>query len=364
MKKKKIICTVTNDLSYDQRMHRICGSLAGAGYDVELLGRRRRSSGALPQRPFRQTRLFCYFEKGKLFYLEFNLRLLICLLGRRFDAICAVDLDTIAPAWAAGRLKGARLIYDAHEYFTEVPEVVRRHAVKRIWEWVGRFFIPHMDRCYTVGPALAGLLAEQYGKSFEVIRNLPLRRPAESGRDKPDRPVFLYQGALNEGRGLEALFTVLPAFPEAVLWLAGEGDLSETLRRQATEMGLADRIRFLGYVQPSDLPALTGQATIGFNLLENKGLSYYYSLANKAFDYIQEGLPSVQMDFPEYRALQEQYGAFQLVPDLSPENLTAAIRTLLEDQAHYDRIRKACLKAAEDLVWEKEEARLLAIYAR
>jgi glycosyltransferase involved in cell wall biosynthesis len=363
MKKKKIICTVTNDLNYDQRMHRICGSLAGAGYDVELLGRRRRSSSPLPPRSFRQTRLFCYFEKGKFFYLEYNLRLFIYLLGRRFDVVCAVDLDTIAPAWAAGRLKGAGLIYDAHEYFTEVPEVVGRRTVKRIWEWVGRFFIPRMDRCYTVGPALAGLLSREYGKPFEVIRNLPLRREAEAGRDKPGKPVFLYQGALNEGRGLEALFAVLPAFPEAEVWLAGEGDLSEALRRRAAEMGLADRIRFLGYVLPADLPALTRQATIGFNLLENKGLSYYYSLANKAFDYIQEGLPSVQMDFPEYRALQEQYGVFQLVPDLSPDTLTAAIRALLEDQAHYDRIRRACLKAAGELVWEKEEARLLAIYA-
>lgn len=360
--RKKIICAVTNDLSYDQRMHRICGSLARAGFEVELVGRLRRESRPLPERPFRQTRLRCRFEKGKAFYLEYNLRLLWYLLRSRFDSLCSVDLDTIVPVWLAGRLQGAQLVYDAHEYFTEVPEVIRRPRVQGIWEWVARRFIPRMDRCYTVGPALAERFERAYGTPFEVIRNLPMRQQGQAARALHSKPVFLYQGALNEGRGLEALIGVMPQFPDATLLLAGEGDLSDTLRRMVQNLGLEEQVRFLGYVQPSELPVFTSQATIGFNILENKGLSYYYSLANKAFDYIQAGLPSVQMDFPEYRRIQEQYGVFQLVPDLDPETLSAAIRRLLEDGAFYAEMSRNCLKAAAELCWEEEEERLLRIY--
>jgi len=359
---QKIIFTVTNDLTYDQRMQRICHSLTDAGYEVELVGRLRPNSRPLPERSFTQTRLQCFFDSGKAFYLEYNIRLLFYLLKGGFGILCAIDLDTIVPVWMAGRLRKAFLVFDAHEYFSEVPEVVRRPVTQKVWEWVARWFIPHMDRCYTVGPGLARIFEEKYGKPFTVVRNLPYHQPDMWQEHPPARPIFFYQGALNEGRGLETLIEIMPAFPHASLWLAGEGDLSRSLREKVRAMGLDTQVRFLGYVYPSELPQLTRQATLGFNLLENKGLSYYYSLANKAFDYIQAGIPSIHMDFPEYRRLQDTYGVFHLIPDLDRANLVAAIRKLLEDEAHYDALRENCRKAAEALVWEQEEDKLIALF--
>ena len=43
----------------------------------------------------------------------------------------------------------------------------------------------------------------------------------------------------------------------------------------------ADRIRFLGYIEPRVLPSVTAQAFAGMNLVSNDGKSYYYSLSNK-----------------------------------------------------------------------------------
>lgn len=360
----KIILTVTNDLVYDQRMIRICTSLTHAGHDVELVGRLRKESPPLQERPYQQTRLRCWFEKGKLFYLEYNLRLLAYLWPQYFGTLCAVDLDTILPCLWASRHRKKPCVYDAHEYFTEVPEVVRRPAVRRLWEMVARYAIPRMLRCYTVGPSLAALLSERYGKPFATVRNVPLALPANTecisvaGAPK----ILLYQGALNEGRGLEALIAAMKHIEGAVLWLAGEGDLSEALRQQANRPELSGKIRFLGYVLPKDLPGITAQACIGLNLLENKGLSYYYSLANKAFDYIQAGLPSIQMDFPEYRQLNDTWQVFETVADLEPKTLYRAIRKLLDDQAHYQTLHENCLKAARELTWEKEEETLINVY--
>ncbi|MGB3617461.1 MAG: glycosyltransferase, partial [Catalinimonas sp.] len=126
----RVLLTVTTDLTYDQRMQRICRTLAGAGYDVHLVGRRRPHSRPLREEPYRQTRLPGRFERGKLFYLEFNIRLFFWLLLRRADAVCGIDLDTAGPAWAVARLKRVPFVYDAHEYFTEMEEVVRRPAVR------------------------------------------------------------------------------------------------------------------------------------------------------------------------------------------------------------------------------------------
>ena len=102
---KKLVFAVTNDLNYDQRMIRICTSLAQAGYSVTLIGRRFAKTPALAPRPFGQKRLFCFIRTGKLSYLEYNLRLFFYLLFKKADAVCAIDLDTILPFYYISKLK-------------------------------------------------------------------------------------------------------------------------------------------------------------------------------------------------------------------------------------------------------------------
>ena len=123
---RRIIFTVTNDLAFDQRMQRICGSLAAAGYEVTLVGRLKNDSRSLTNQPYQQIRLkHMLFSKGKLFYLEFNIRLLFYLLFVRTDAICSIDLDTALPGILVAKLRKKYHIFDAHELFTHVPEVER-----------------------------------------------------------------------------------------------------------------------------------------------------------------------------------------------------------------------------------------------
>ena len=357
----RIVCTVTNDLSQDQRMHRICASLQAAGHVVTLVGRQRGNSLPLVDRAYAQVRLPCRFERGKLFYLEMQLRLLYYLLRTPADVINSVDLDTLLPGWIVARLRGMPLVFDAHEYFQETPEVVRRPLVKWIWSRLAAFLIPRVDRAYTVGPALARLFAERYGVPFGIVRNLPYRQPHSAPAALPP-PTLLYQGVLNEGRGLETAIRALHNLPEYKLWLIGSGDIEKALRDLVAREALSDRVRFFGFVLPDQLPELTRQARFGLNLLENRGLSYYYSLANKAFDYVQAGLPSVQMDFPEYRALQAEYPAFLLLDELDPEQLATAIRSA-EDADSYAVLQSKCRQAAMEWYWEQEVAVLLASYA-
>lgn len=363
MTPKKIIFTVTNDLNYDQRMIRICSSLANAGYETLLVGRVKKNSKPLQQQVFQQVRLSCFFEQGKLFYLEYNLRLFFFLLFTSCDAICSIDLDTILPGVLVGKVKGKKIVYDAHEYFTETPEVIRRPIVKSIWEWVAQWCIPKVDGAYTVGATLQQILSERYGLPFELIRNLPTAKdwPMAS---KETPPVLLYQGVLNEGRGISELLEAMQFIDNAQLWLVGEGDLSETLRSQCDQLQLRDRVIFKGYIAPADLPRYTAAATLGLNLLENKSLNYYYSLANKAFDYIQSGVPALHMDFPEYQKLNQQYPTSFLIKDLQPHTIASAIQQLLNDPQKYQDMVNNCQLAAKEWIWEREGKVLLAFYEK
>src|ERR1700744_5460128 len=119
----RLFFAVTNDLVFDQRMIRICSSLAGAGHSVPLVGRSHRDSPTLPQRPFRQRRLKTWFRRGKGFYLEYHIRLFFFLLFQPMDALCAIDLDTILPVYFVSSLRRLPRLYDAHELFCEMQEV-------------------------------------------------------------------------------------------------------------------------------------------------------------------------------------------------------------------------------------------------
>ncbi|MBK8878431.1 MAG: glycosyltransferase [Haliscomenobacter sp.] len=344
-------------------MIRICLALAQAGYEVLLIGRTLPHSPPLPDQPYAQKRLSCFFHRGKAFYLEYNLRLLFFLLVHRFDAVCAADLDTLAPAFTAARLKGKPVVYDAHEYFTEVPELIGRPHTRRVWELLARAVVPRVDRAYTVGPALAEILSARYGVPFEAVRNVPVRKLNEAPSAKAPAPVVLYQGALNRGRGLEQAIDAMSLLPGVTLWLAGEGDLSQTLRERVRLAGLQDQVRFLGRLSPDDLSRETPKAWIGLNLLEAESLSYYYSLANKAFDYVQAGIPSLQMDFPEYRRLNAEWECFLLLPSLDADAIADAIRSLLADTGRYQNLAANCRQAAEIWNWEAESPKLITLYS-
>jgi glycosyltransferase involved in cell wall biosynthesis len=359
----RIILTVTTDLVYDQRMQRIAGSLQTAGYDVLLVGRKKTNSLPIETTSFRQIRLKCVAQGGKFFYLEYNLRLFFFLLFARADILTAIDLDSILPVTIVGKIKRQIRVYDAHEYFTEVPEVTRRPRIQQLWEKVARFAIPRMDACYTVGPGLAEIFAREYGKPFGVVRNVPLRRDLPEQTAQPG--LIFYQGALNEGRGLEVMLEAMQLLPPNFqFWLAGEGDLSEKLRERSRKLGLGDRVKFLGFQRPETLSDLTPQAWLGINLLENTGLSYFYSLANKAFDYTRAKVPSLQMAFPEYEALQAEWQCFILLPDLDSERIAREIVQLWESPQRYAELQANCARAAKEWVWEKEEERLLQIYRK
>ncbi len=356
--KKKILFTVINDLSYDQRMIRICTSLANAGYDVTLVGRALPDSIALEQKPFQQKRLNCFAKKGKVFYLEYNLRLFFFLLFNNVDIISSVDLDTLVACTFVAKIKSKKLVFDSHEYFPEVPEVTNRPVTKKIWTGVAKLFIPHVDKAYTVGAELANEFEKLYKKPVDVIMNAPVL--IERQEQASAKPYILYQGDLNAGRGLEQLIAAIKNL-DILVKIAGNGPLKEKLMAQVESLGLQNKVEFLGYLKTEPLAKVTNEAWLGVNVLENTGLSYYYSLANKFFNYIHAGIPQLCADFPEYRNINAQAEVAVLV-DCNSQHIMTAIEDLRNNPAKYSTLKENTKKARNMYNWQTEEKKLLHLY--
>ena len=380
--KKRIVCTVTNDLNYDQRMIRICTSLAGAGYDVTLVGRKvrksRGSGGSLPlaDRPFRQHRLNMWFGRGKLFYLEYHFRLFFYLLAQKMDGICAIDLDSILPCYFVSRLRRIPRVYDAHELFCEMQEVVTRPFIYKVWKAVERYTVPAFRQGYTVNEPIAAEFRKLYGVEYAVIRNVPVleewdasspsrsalaeqggKPSATEGRER----FVLYQGAVNEGRCFE---TLIPAMRQvdAVLVICGEGNFLERARELVAGHGLGAKVIFKGAVRPEELKSITRSAWCGVTLFDRRGASNYYSLANRFFDYMHAGIPQVAMNYPAYREINNCYPIAVLVDEPGVRELADALNELLTNQELYHRLSENCKQARLCYNWQEEEKKLIRLY--
>jgi glycosyltransferase involved in cell wall biosynthesis len=339
-------------------MQRTCSTLSRAGFEVLLVGRKLDNQFDSSRFNFETHRIECFFNSGKLFYFEFNIRVFFYLLFQRFQVICAVDLDTILPAFALAKIKGVKLGYDAHEYFQEVPEVVGRSRIKKFWESVARYTIPKTNFRYTVSQKIADQFYELYHVPFEVVRNVPYYKPPIKVQTK--NPYLLYQGALNDGRGLEELIRASIHLPVKVK-IAGEGDLSESLRKLATELNCQDKVEFLGFIMPTALREVTENAFVGYNVLANKGLSYYYSLANKFFDYTMAGIPCLVSEFPEYISLHEKFG-IGIYCKLSEADIIREVNRLFSEEEYYEALRHSAWEAAKSLNWSLEKEKLIGLF--
>lgn len=364
---KRIIVLVTSDLVTDNRVHKVCTTLAGMSFHVLLAGRELPFSLPMDQRRYSIVRFRLPFTKGPLFYASYNIRLFFFLLLSRFDIILANDLDTLPAGYIASKIRNRPLVYDSHEYFTEVPELVSRPGVKKVWEWIEKQIVPRLKYAITVNESLSRMFENKYGVGFHVVRNVPLgsMAPAAEQNVLPDREKYIiYQGALNINRGLEQLILSMKSVEGAKLVIAGDGDIKAELEKLAVEEGLSDKVKFLGRIPIDQLPAVTAVCSAGVSIEEDMGLNYHFALPNKLFDYIQARVPVLVTELPEMAAVVRHYNIGKVIAAPEPSVISEALNEMLHDKVQRAAWQKNLERAAAELIWENEEKVLHQIFGR
>jgi glycosyltransferase involved in cell wall biosynthesis len=367
---KKIISCATSDLVTDQRIHRISKTLIQQGFQVLSLGRERANSLSLSSRSYECRRLKTSFEKGPLFYVEFNFRLFFYLIGEKADVMLSNDLDTLMACAMASIFKGVPLVYDSHEYYTEVPELVDRRGVRAVWKLIERLFIRRAKAAFTVSESIASAYEAMYKIKFSVVRNLPeaynlekVEKTRARAIKKEGFRILLYQGSVNVDRGLEEIIEAMQYMPLCLLYIIGEGDVLEKLKEDTRSLDWKRRIFFLGRMPMAELPAYTIQADLGLSIEKANGLSYAYAMPNKLFDYVQAGIPSLISNLPEMKKINEIYDIAEVLEDHAPKNMAQTILRLFHDKERYEKIRDNAMKARKELIWENESTKINQLFS-
>ncbi len=367
---QSITICVTNDLVTDQRVHRIATCFYEAGLNTHVIGRILPNSIAL-NRPYRTSRLKLLFKKGPLFYANYNLRIFFKLLGEKTELIYSNDLDSLPACYLASILKRKPIIFDSHEYFPEVPELVDRKFVKSFWLAIQGFIVPKLKHCITVSPSIAQLFEQQYGIPFQLIRNVPFVRPTpdqtsiQSTKEKlhisPEKKVILYQGALNVGRGLELVMEAMQYLTDVVFVVIGSGDIEQELKALTQKLNLKEKVIFTGRIPAEEVAQFTLIADLGFSLEEDLGLNYRFALPNKMFDYIQSEVPVVVSNLPDMAAIVQKYNVGEVALDRSAKGIAQCFSAILSNEDKIKQFKENCHIAKQELHWDKEKEVLLEI---
>ena len=355
--RERVVISVSNDISTDQRVLKVAKTCFENGYDVLILGRFRANSKKL-QLPYPHKRFKLLFDSSFLFYAELNIRLFFKLLFEKSDVLLANDTDTLVANFLVSRLKNKKLIFDAHELFPEVPELQHRQFVKKIWEFIENSIFPHLQYSYTVCDSIADYYRLKYKIDMKVIRNMPYYEEyLSTNTEKKSERIILYQGAINVGRGLEWVIDAMPLIGNVKLLIIGDGDIKNELIKRVELANLTHCVEFVDKILPDQLKVYTKQATIGLCLLDNIGLSYYYALPNRIFDYIQARLPILATSFPEITKIVGNYNTGILIDHYEPEYLAEIINQMLESPYSTEHFNEL----ANQFCWENEEQVLLSI---
>ncbi len=287
------------------------------------------------------------------------------------DVVHAHDLNTLWVGTKVKRVTGAKLVYDSHELATARNRMGfwwRQWA--RYWERRG---VPHVDEVIMAAPGYADAAVRLYGIEYPtVILNVPERQvPVTEGFDlrevlelPRDKALVVYQGSIQENRGIEQVIEAMEHVPDTIMVVIGYGYHRPVLESMVRQRGWTDRVRFFGPVPNHELISWTASADLGVCCIVGTSPSYFHSLPNKLFEYLMAGVPVIASDFPGMGGITREADVGEVADPEDPVSIAAAMRKVLDDPEAQDRYRRNAEIAVDRYNWAVEAQRLVDLYGR
>ncbi|WP_207644734.1 glycosyltransferase [Caloranaerobacter ferrireducens] len=314
--------------------------------------------------------IYLFLKKTKFLktYIRFCIFLRMIKEGLRkdYDIYHSNDLNTLPQGYICKLIKKSKLIYDSHEVQTS-----RTGYVGKQYYYLEKFLIKKIDKMIMTTDTRAEYTAKLYGiEKPEVVHNYPFYRvPQKHSVDlyklldiTKEEPILLYQGGIQQGRGLEKIVEAIPKIKKGVIVFIGDGKIKNEIIKLCEEIGVMDRVRFVPKVPVNELLNYTQNAYLGFQVLQNICYNHYSTLSNKLFEYIMAEVPVVASSFPEIKKVVEGERVGVTIDPHESENIAKAVNFMIDNPDKYAEYKANCKKAREKYNWEREKENFIRIY--
>lgn len=373
--KTSISSLVFNNFTNDSRVLKEAKSLDKAGYDITIIAHGDEGLNKNEIVDAIAVKRLSFLNRKKASTLQkisayFKYILQAVKVTKKSDILHCHDLNTMPIAYIVKKLynKSIKVVYDAHEYETEMNHLSERS--KKLMYFFEKRLIKLADKVITVSDSIADEYVKLYPfiEKPSLVLNCPPYRKSTSKKHnifrerfkiKDDAIIFLYQGSLSKGRGLELILEAFQTISDKkyTLVIMGYGELEEYTKNIANQN---TNIFFHEAVSPSVLLNYTSSADIGISTIENTCLSYYYCLPNKMFEYIMAEIPLMVSNLPEMSKVVSQHEIGVILDADSTENIHQAIEKT--SALNFDQLSENLRTAKNIYSWENQEKELLKVY--
>ncbi len=289
-----------------------------------------------------------YAEAKLLERLSLAIAALPELIAGGYDIIHIQKPYDLGPALLARRFGGARVVLGCHgEDFYPGDTLLA----------------PRIDAAVSCSRFNARTVAARYGFEPTVVFNgidTNLFRPTAPDPNivrTDGTPLLLWVGRLQPWKGVDIALRALQEIPRAHLMIVGDGETRADLERLAQELGLAERVRFLGALPRERLPSIYAAADL---LLATSFASETFGIG--LVEAQACGLPVVASRFGGFPEVIDEGHTGLLVPPRDPTALAAAVRTLLNDPERRRAMADAAPGWAAQFSWSAVVDRIEAVY--
>lgn len=285
------------------------------------------------------------------------------------DVYHAHDLPMLEPAARAAERHGARLVYDAHELYSDMAGLAA--GERRRWRRLEARSIGRADAVLTPSELRAEELARRYGVRPAIVMNCPPSGPApDPGTSslaplrRRGRRLLVYVGGFIVNRGLENVLRATERLDSCLLAMVGFGPLEAELRALASRLADPTRVHFARAVAPDEVVATAAGADVGLAPYLPIGLNNMLAAPNKLYEYLHAGLAIAGSDVPETRSVVEKHNVGALFDASSPASIAHAVASLVGDAAGLSAAKRNARRAAREYSWQRQEQTLFDVYER
>lgn len=364
-KKPKVVQLSSVHTTFDTRIfHKICKSLKGSGYDVDLVIQNSKNEikdginiVALPQ---------TYSKTGR--FLRVLPALLSKVVGYPKNTVFHFHDPEILPVGYLLKFFGYKVIYDVHEDVPKsilsknwVPDIFKKPVIQII-RWLEKKASRYFDGIVVVAENVRERLDSP---KTVMVQNFPILRN-NTGTEvtyNPEGHLF-YVGHITAIRGAREMI-------ETVARIQQKRKINFLLAGRFSPLELKDKLQqlegwqytnFVGWVNREELRQYMNNAVLGFMLLYPEP-NHLRSQPNKLFEYMSGGIPVISSNLPRYSEIINRHKCGLLVDPRNVQEITKAVEWVLD---HPEEASEMGRRGREAVVryynWENEEKKLLSFY--